>query len=217
MRALLSVALIALAACMGLATAGEPEKFGIYAGAEVGSAKSSMYVQTPVWQQYISGSNTGWGLFAGFRQAKFLGLEVNYLNFGQSEVHNISDGAGNTVYNATTKSDALGIYAIGYLPLPANWDLFGKAGYANVHTQTSSNGNFSATYGCTGAGCVSTPIGVASTSESHNSSDFAWGIGAEYRLGPVSVRAEYQKIEGSKDINSNGSPSLLSVGAVWHF
>lgn len=217
MRAIGHVALTAVIAFVGLASAAEPSRqSGIYVGAEIGSAKTSTWVDTWSQQYDVSGTTTGWGLFAGFRPGKYFGGEINYLDFGNVNSHNLGDSAAGVTYNASAKTDAFGLHFVGYLPVAKGWDLFGKVGYARLQTTTNSNGNYPNICVVVPAGGSCTPVGMASRSTSHDNDSFAWGIGAQYRLNSTSVRVEYQQLATTSGVN-NGSPSLLSLGVAWHF
>jgi opacity protein-like surface antigen len=211
MRTIYSVAFVGLAAFIGVASAEEPGKSGIYVGAEVGSATATTWVQTPIWRYDIADSTTGWAVFAGIRPAKYIGAEINYIDFGTVAMHNQDDGTGNITYKASAKNDAFGVHFVGYLPLPHGWDLFGKVGYASLNTKTDSNCNYPNSCNFNGTSCV--PVGMASLSESHHSSDFAYGFGAQYQINSMSLRAEFQKINGG----SSSSADMYSIGVAWHF
>src|SRR5450432_2531126 len=161
MRAISSIAFIALAAFVRLASAEEPAKStGFYVGAEIGSATSGTWVQTQIQRYDVTGSQTGWGVFAGIRPAKYFGAEINYLDFGKANSSNLTDVLGNITYKASATIDAFTGYVVGFLPLPHQWDLFGKVGYASLNTKTDSNGNYPSDCTFNGTSCV--PIGMAS-------------------------------------------------------
>lgn len=212
MRSIIALAFIVLAACIGVASAEEPGKSGIYAGAEVGSATSGAWAYTPAFQSIdIVGTQFGWGVFAGIRPAKYIGAEINYIDFGTADMQNVEGNPGDITYKISAKNDAFGVHVIGYLPLPRGWDLFGKVGVAFLNTKTDSNGNYMNSCISAGGSCV--PLGLASRSESHQSTDFAYGLGAQYQINSMSLRMEYQKINAGSTPNAD----LLSVGVAWQF
>ncbi len=220
MKTINAAAIVGLTAYAGLAhTAESQQSLGFYVGGEIGTAKSDNFVQSPVWTYHVDESTTGWGVFAGIRPLKFLGAEVNYIDFGTAKKDNISDGAGNITYQASATNDAITGYIVGYLPLlQSHWDVFAKAGYASLNTKTNSNGNYPNVYVCSGGlgpNCQLfglTPIGMASHSTSDHQNAFAYGFGTQYQFGSVGVRVEYQKIDVSQ-----AKPNMISVGVTWTF
>lgn len=212
MRPITAATLVGLAAFAGMPDAGAANSStGVYVGAGVGSATANTTVHTPGWQAQVDNTTTGWNVFAGMRPGKILGVELNYIDFGNSRVNNVQDGSGNVIYQASAKNTAVTGYFVGYVPsLPTGWDIFGKVGIALLDTKTDSNGNYPNIAICNATSCPI--VGMASTSTSHRTNDFAYGIGAQYRFGSVGVRAEYQKITASE-----AKPDLISVGVTWNF
>ncbi len=220
MKVISAAALIGLVAPPRMACAAEPHQvLGFFVGGEIGTAKSDNFVESPVWTYQVDESTMGWGAFAGIRPFKYFGAEVNYIDFGTAKKNNISDGAGNTTYQASAKNDAISGYIVGYLPLlQSNWDIFAKAGYARLNTRTESNGNYPNVYVCSGGlgqNCQLfglTPIGIASHSTSDHQTAFAYGFATQYQFGSVGVRVEYQKIDASR-----AKPQMISAGVTWTF
>lgn len=110
---------------------------------------------------------------------------LNWLGF---EVNYIdlgeADDQGNSVDPTGVSGFAVGFAALGPV------DLFAKAGAINWNADLHSAGNL--------------------VKESEGT-DFAWGVGAQFRVWSLSIRAEYERFEIEKDAN------LLSVGATWTF
>lgn len=215
MRAINAVAVIGLAAIAGVVHAREASNsLGFYVGGEFGTAQSSTPVPTNIGVELpVDKSATGWSAFAGIRPFKHFGAELNYIDFGSPHIDNLLIDnlpvpAGDIISRATAKNTTIAGYVMGYLPLiPSRWDIFAKAGYASLTTKANSNGNYP---NVCGQPCV--PLGLASASSSHQKSDFAYGLGTQYRFNSIGVRAEYQKISTSAD-----GPSLVSVGLTWTF
>ena len=63
-------------------------------------------------------SDLGWKAFAGFRFIKFLGVEVQYVEFGNPEADDIE-----------VELNDLAAFGIGVLPIGEHFEIFGKAGY----------------------------------------------------------------------------------------
>ena len=171
MKAITAKALVSFVTVAGMACAAEPlpqPSPGFYVGAELGTAAAHTTVPAGIaWSTNVDTSTAGWNLFAGFRPQKYFGAELAYLDFGTSKVNNINDGSADTIYEARAKNHAIAGYIIGYVPLlPAKWDLFAKAGYARLTTETDSNGNYPNI--CIGTSCVD----MSSTSTSNTTGNF---------------------------------------------
>jgi hypothetical protein len=208
-------ALLAAAMSTGIAhadtgsTASSPTNF--YAGAALGSSQPNTSVQTWNGLHHIDSSTTGWSIFAGIRPQKFIGAELAYVDFGNAEAHNLTDGTASITYKASVKNTAIGGYVVGYLPLSSsNWDVYARLGVARLSSESDSNGNYPNVAVC---GVSSCPIlGMASYSASEHTTSFAYGLGAQYRFGTVFVRGDFQKIMGD-----HAKPDLVSLGVGWNF
>ena len=167
-------ALAGLGALAGSANAADN---GFYLGASVG--RSNVDIQDgPV---RIDDDDTGFKLIAGFRPLDWLGVELNYVDFGEPE-------------NGTLKAEgnAISAFAVGFLPL-GPVDLYAKAGLVNSDTKVKVRG-----------------LGDAFKSDG---TDPAYGVGVQFRLLSLSVRAEYEvfDVDGVDDLN------LFSIGATYTF
>lgn len=117
--------------------------------------------------------DTGIKLLGGYQVTPTVGVEVAYIDLGKF---------GNNV-----RASALGISALGKLPLQNNFSLFGRLGINNARIK----GN-----------------GV-----SDSSIELGYGLGASYAYSPtVDFRAEWERIAFD-----SADGSLLSVGVVMKF
>jgi len=71
-------------------------------------------------------SDLGWKAFAGFRFIKFLGVEVQYVEFGNPEADDIE-----------VELNDIAVYGIGVLPIGGHFEIFGKAGYGQWDVEIS--------------------------------------------------------------------------------
>lgn len=94
------------------------------------------------------------------------------------------DDRGNAFDPTGVSGFAVGFASIGPV------DVFAKAGVLNWNADLRSVGNL-----------------VKET----DGTDFAWGIGAQFRVWSLSLRAEYERFELEQGAN------LLSVGVTWTF
>jgi opacity protein-like surface antigen len=93
--------------------------------------------------------------------------------------------------------------AVAYLPVTVV-DVLVKVGLARVQNNLAGTGSF-----------VTVGENVVKSSLfrlDRTNTNFAIGGGVQYSIGPVAVRAEYQRFEAS-----GGSPSLLTAGVAWTF
>lgn len=88
--------------------------------------------------------------------------------------------------------DGISAFAIGFLAL-GPVDLFAKGGAINWDSKVN--------------------VGDLGVSASDDGTDLAYGVGAQFRIWSLSLRAEYEifDIDGADDVN------LLSVGVTWTF
>ena len=133
----------------------------------------------------IDDEDITWKIIAGYRFHRNLGAEASYVDFGETSAPNIEVSEP---FNAQAKG--FSAFGVGYLPLGA-FDLFAKAGVAMI----DSEGN-------TGAVLFE-----------DDDTEFAWGAGAQWRIGNLAIRAEYEQFE--TDII--GDLDLISLGATYTF
>jgi hypothetical protein len=185
----MTLAALALAAAPVAAQA--DEAFLAYAGGAVGQS------QVDVNALNASAHDTAWKVLAGVRAIDYVGGEVAYVDLGRPRTTTSSG-------ELTSRATGPAVFGVAYLPLPIpNFDLYAKAGLANIQQRASvtlSNG----TNACApGVGCE----GLNRTE-----SEFAWGAGAQVRAGPVAVRVEYEQFRAS-----GGDLSVGSVNFLWNF
>jgi hypothetical protein len=157
----------------------------------------------------ISGHDTGWKLLAGLRPISWIGAEIEYIDFGKPRVSHQATlwpvHIFGIDYQADMRAKAAAAFGVLYAPIPVPLlDVYGKAGLARL--QTNVNGTAFTTCIC----------GLASRGGEVRSEQtdirFAFGAGAQVKLGAFSIRAEYERISAS-----GGDPDLLSIGASWSF
>jgi hypothetical protein len=168
---LTTIALLALSA-----TASAADN-GFYLGGSIGQAN----VEIDSNLTRIDGDDTGYKLIAGFRPLDWLGVEANYVNFGETEDNNLK-----------SESDGISAFAVGFLAV-GPVDLFAKAGLINSDTSVVLKG----------AGRVFEQDGT----------DLAYGVGAQFRLLSLSVRAEYERF----DLDNVDNLNMFSVGVTYTF
>jgi hypothetical protein len=148
-----------------------------------GSIGRSNIIKDDIGTLKLDSNDTAFKFIAGFRPLDNLAVEASYVNFGKP-----SDQVAGVPVQADGKgvtAFVLGALAVGPV------DLFVKGGLINWNTTVSTRGvNLSKDSG----------------------TDLAYGAGAQFRLGSLGFRGEYEKFNVS-----DGKLNMVSVGVTWTF
>ena len=176
-------------ACLAC-TAAQAADNGIYVGAGVSQNEYDA-------REAIDDSDTGYKLIVGVRLLDSFALEINHADHGKASLPSgvacITlvgvDCPATSYIDATTTTG----YAVGFLTFPLV-DFFAKAGLA--YTDTSLRAPPAAGFG-----------------GSDSSTEFAWGAGAQFHLGSLGLRAEYERFKafGDRDLG------VISASFVYTF
>jgi hypothetical protein len=170
---------IAAAALLGLFLPSSAAAF--YVGASL--SQTSAEFETALTS--IDADDSGWKAFAGISILKFLGVEASYRDFGNPEE---SQGASSVEAEIT----GYDLSALGRLPLGKRFEVFAKAGYANLSTEASI-----------------TDAGDTVESDEDDGETF-FGAGLSWKFGRrLGLRAEYEEF----DVDT--SLSVWSVGVTF--
>lgn len=156
---------------------------GFYVGAAVGQANVEVDDLGTLSSEDFKGDDTGYKFIVGFRPLDWLGLEANYVNFGKPE-DTIATPAG--PQKIKTEGDGISAFAIGFLAL-GPIDVYAKGGIITFDTQLA---------------------GIED-----EGTDLAYGVGAQFRLLGLSVRAEYEIFEA----DALDDLSMVSLGVTYTF
>ena len=153
-------------------------------GFYVGGSLGRTTLKDDIGTLRFDGNDTGFKLMGGLRPLDWLGVEADYIDFGKPD---------DQVAGAAVKANGNGVsaFALGFLAV-GPVDVFAKAGLVNWNAKfRASSLNFS---------------------RKENGTDFAYGAGAQFRLGSLGLRAEYEKFDADvHDLN------MVSVGVTWTF
>jgi len=126
---------------------------------------------------------TGFKLIAGWRFLDWLSVEGNYVDFGSSNDRVLGE-------RVETKVDGVSVSALGFLPI-GPVDLYARVGAINWDGEVTSP--------TLGRG-------------SDDGTDLTYGVGAQFRVWSLSIRAEYEIF----DVD-NVDLDMISVGVTWTF
>jgi predicted porin len=133
----------------------------------------------------IDDEDNSWKVIAGYRFAPAFAAEANYVDFGEATAGSLVPG----VAGSSAEAQAISAFAVGMIPVP--WfDLFAKVGAAQIDAEL---------------------IGPSAADD--DTTEFAYGAGAQARLGNLGIRAEYEKF----DTDLIGDLDLISLSATFTF
>jgi hypothetical protein len=166
---------------------------GFYIGGSLGIAfiesEGDLNIGDRVEDFDLDDDDFSWKAFVGFQFLPWLAVEGGYVDFGEV------DGAtpGGTV---TTGVDGWNAFVVGTLPV-GPVDVFAKLGriWWNVDVDFDD------------------VLDDLDESFDTDGSDWAYGVGAAFNLGPLGLRAELELF----DVDDVDDAYLLSVGAVYRF
>jgi hypothetical protein len=169
---------LVLTALLGFGSSAFAADNGIYVGGSLGQAN----VELEEASIDIDGDDTGFKAIAGIRPLDWLGIEANYVNFGEVE----DDGL-------EIDADGISAFAVGFLAV-GPIDLFAKGGLISWDSSVGLDG-------------------VSGDIFQEDGTDFAYGVGAQFRVWSLSVRAEYEVF----DVDDVDELNMISVGLTFTF
>lgn len=131
----------------------------------------------------VDKDDISWKILGGLRISPNFGVEAAYTDFGKSDAP-----AASGPFDA--KADAISVFGVGAWPV-GPVDLFVKAGAARIDAKGT----------------------VGSVTFKDKATEFAYGVGAQFNLGNLGLRAEYEKF----DTDVIGDLDVISLSAVFSF
>jgi opacity protein-like surface antigen len=180
---------------------------GFYVGAAIGEShvRTAQEINGDTGYDYqFDATHGAWKVTAGLRPISPLGVELEYIDFG-----NPSTGPSNAIFGELSNADqkAVALFGLGYLPLHVPFlDIYGKLGVARLHTAATEVSPIPV---CPAG---STSCGPTTFNISDSSTNFAYGAGVQGKIGSLAIRAEYERISAS-----GGNPDIFSLGVTWTF
>jgi hypothetical protein len=184
-------------AAIGTARAAD-DLLGLYVGGSIG--RSDIHLKNS-WIANLTGTDevvlrpTGWTASVGVRPLRYLGAELQYLDFGNAHWDFIT----------TVHTNAEAAVAVLYAPVPVRFfDVYAKLGPAHWHSTV--NGEIFGLY------CPVIVPHCGQIAVQQESTDLVYGAGLQFRFGPGAVRMEYERIEAYPEY-----PYMYQVGLTWTF
>lgn len=152
-----------------------------------------------------------YGIIFGYQILEFLAVEAAYVDLGDFEYKGsalVSDGVSTVDLNAQITGESSGptLSVLGILPVfGSGWELYGRAGVY---------------FGGNDAELRLAADGISeSFSDSSNSTEFLWGVGAGYTRGDWTVRLDFQQFTDVGDSDTTGDVNVnrLVLGAVYRY
>ena len=160
---------------------------GLYVGGSAGSAATDVsYTDPNIGNIDFSDDDSAYKVFLGYNFGIIplvnLAIEGSYVDLGTAT----GTASGNNVETSYTAYDAFGLVGFNIGP----FELFGKVGTASWESEAM----------------------VQSNTTNDSGTNAAYGLGAQFHLGSIAIRAEYELFDvDSADID------LFSVGASFTF
>ncbi|HEX7374320.1 MAG TPA: outer membrane beta-barrel protein [Steroidobacteraceae bacterium] len=158
---------------------------GIYLGASAGQSGVHFDERVDGTNLSYDADATGYKLIGGWRVLNWLAVEGNYVDLGSGS-DKVAGGKFETSIDGLSVS-ALGLWAVGPV------DLYVRAGAINWNADVKS-----ASFG---------------VKASDNGTDLTYGVGAQFRIWSLSLRAEYERFE----ISDIDTVDLATLGVTWTF
>lgn len=164
-------------------------------------AAPPIYIGGSIGQSYVEENNVlagedfededfGFKVFGGYRFHKNFAVELDYLDFGETDDNILGIDTELDIY-------AVALYGVGILPLSEQFELFVKLGAASWDAEADASF-----------------MGI-SVSDDEDGTDLAYGLGASFAFtDQFAVRVEYEEIDVDDDISTLG---LLTVGGEVRF
>jgi hypothetical protein len=177
-------------ACL-TANVGRAAEDGIYIGAAIGEATTD---DTLGVGEFYDDTDQLEKFIVGWRPIDFFAIEASYYDLGVVQLDQTVPAAA----PFRLEQDAWGVFAVGFWEMSAI-DLFAKGGFVNSDADLTQS-----------------TAGGGQSSSVDEDTDFAWGLGVQFRFGRFATRIEYEVLTISNGERFD-SPELLSLGVTWTF
>lgn len=192
-----------------------------YAGVNVGQAKAHFNEsdlnhifasQGLTASSTVDNINTGGKLWGGYRFNPHFAIEGGYVNLGKFTFHSTISAFNGFPVTGTATGNVTARYgvfadAVGIVPLPADFSIFGKLGAYNLKTELNTS---------------ATVLGAGTTTinNSHTGGGWEYGAGVTYDFTRnFGARLEWERFSKvvAPNIANKTDVDLLSVGLIYMF
>ena len=184
---------------------GVPDE-GFYLGTAVGQAKFKNDTLDDLGSLGFNtdDKDTAFKLFAGYQFNPNFAVEASYIDFGDFEASAFAtDGSNVATGNIKASVDGFGFALVGRLPIDAGFSVFGKLGLIAWDGKVSGVARENGTI-------------IFEGSDSADDIDPFYGIGAEYVVNQVMVRAEFERYD-LRDSGEDFEIDLISASIGYRF
>jgi OOP family OmpA-OmpF porin len=178
----------------GFAVPAAAQETGLYAGGSIGYSQSKDICDAVNPQVTCDDNDTAWRAFAGYQFNRYFALELGFANLGEAS------GSGAPGSFSVESKEAWDLTGLFTMPVATNLSVLLRIGAHRTRTTIDQQGPGFALH------------------EAKTGSSFSYGLGAEYALGKLGVRAEWQRYDnvsggtlGESDID------VFSVGLLFRF
>lgn len=144
-------------------------------------------------------TDTAYKLFAGYQFNPNFAVEAGYVDFGEFTA---SANNGFDYADASLEADGFTAALVGKLPIQSGFGIYAKLGIIAWDADLKADGNISGT-----------PM---SESSGDDGTDPFYGVGAEYVIGSILMRAEYERYDISAD-GEDFTTDLTSASLGYRF
>lgn len=204
---IVTAALATLVASPALAqnVTGVPDE-GFYLGAGIGQAKldNSTLDELAEFGYSTDDKDTAYKLFAGYQFNPNFAVEASYVDFGEYTANAAVAINGNVVSeNIKSSADGFGFALVGKLPIDGGFSVFGKLGLIAWDGETYD------TVRINGQPVIDQKL-------SADDIDPFYGIGVEYVVNQIMVRAEFERYDLS-DSGEDFTIDMVSASVGYRF
>ena len=155
---------------------------------------------------------TAWKVLVGARPISFLGVEMEYIDFGHPGVATRLAPPLALPLQADVSMRGPAAFALGYLPVPLPLvNVYGKVGGVALHSTV--NGSDLGHIPCLPGSPCSDLAWLPSTQHvDHTVLDVVYGAGVSVKLAALAIRLEYERVS-----RRGGDPDLLSLAVTCSF
>jgi OOP family OmpA-OmpF porin len=171
---------------------------GLYLGGSVGYSQfkdACKHAAVP-----CDANDEAWRVFGGYQFSRYWAVELGYGDLGAAT--GSGPFAGGTGSFQLEVEEAWDLTAVFLIPVTTRLSALGRVGMYRARTTVDQQ-----------------VTGFTPTHDAGTNSGFSYGAGAEYTLGPIGLRAEWQRYDnvGTAATQPEEDIDVFSIGLLWRF